>query len=651
MAQRYRLKGLRTLGWMTALLIMLPLLLSACGSDAATALPATASTSSGAATSVSTTTASTAATTKPAATTAMTAAIATTGGTTAPVAMTGTTAPVAAAGMATPAAMPALPANLTLPASVKRGDGGTLRLLWWQAPTILNLHLAQGTKDFDASRLVVEPLATFTDGQLLPNIPVLAKEIPSTQNGQLAADSTSVTWKLKEGIVWSDGVPFTADDVVFTYQFIIKPESGVTTSNNYNFIKDVTAVDPTTVKITFKAASPAWMLPFTGSNGAVLPKHSLEACKDAKACPYNLKPIGTGPYIVTDFRPGDTVLYDANPKFREANAPFFAKVEMKGGGDAVTAMKAVQTGQADYVWNPQVTPDIFKQFTDAGGVLENAAGTSTEKIYVNFADPTVEVDGEKSSVKAKSPFWTDKNVRQALSLAIDRDTMAKNLYAVAGTATNTVIPNIYSGLDWKYDPKQASSLLDAAGWKPGNDGVRVKDGRRFSITFRTSVNSVRDKESLLIQQNLKAIGIEMQLKPVDSAVFFGQPDNPDNLSRFETDLQMYTNGPSPADVQSYMNQLTSDQIAQKANGWKNTQVMRWTNADYDNTIKELTATLDPAKRVELYKKADGILIGDYAIVPLVARRYLSGHVKGLEGVNLSYPDSDVWNIAHWTLKK
>ncbi len=393
------------------------------------------------------------------------------------------------------------------------------------------------------------------------------------------------------------------------------------------------------------------MLPFTGVNGAVLPKHSLQGCADAKACPYNLKPIGTGPFVVTDFKPGDTVLYDANPKFREPNAPFFGKVEMKGGGDAVTAMKAVQTGQADYVWNPQVTPDIFKQFTDAGGVLENVAGTSTEKILVNFSDPSIEIDGEKSNPKSKNPFWSDKNVRQAIAFAIDRDTMAKNLYGVAGVATNSVIPNIYGGPEWKYDPKQAITLLDAAGWKPGSDGIRVKDGKKFSFTFRTTVNSVRDKESLIIQQNLKAVGIDVQLKPVDSAVFFGQPDNPDNTTRFETDLEMYTNGPSPQDVQSYFTALTSDQISQKSNGWKGTQPMRWTNADFDGIVKELTTTLDPAKRADLYKKADTALVGDYAIIPLVARRYLSGHVKGLDGVNLSYPDSDVWNIAHWTIKR
>jgi peptide/nickel transport system substrate-binding protein len=171
---------------------------------------------------------------------------------------------------------------------------------------------------------------------------------------------------------------------------------------------------------------------------------------------------------------------------------------------------------------------------------------------------------------------------------------------------------------------------------------------KFSITFRTSVNAVRDKESQLIKNNLKAIGINVDLRPVDSGVFFGLPDNPDNLARFETDLEMYTNGASFPDVQSLQATYTSDQIAQKSNGWKGTQVMRWTNAEYNQTIKEMTTTLDPAKRLDLFKKADSILMGDYAVIPLVARAGLACYTKGLTGVNLTSWDSDLWNTAHWT---
>jgi len=631
----------KSLGFLAACLMALPLLLTACGgTSAATDTPKAAAATSAATTAP---TSAAAAATKPAGSVA---------GTSAP-SSAATTAPsgsVAAGAATSPPAAPAV-ANLTLPADSKRGAGGTLKLLWWQAPTILNLQLAQGTKDYDASRLVEEPLASFTSKATAPDVPLLVKEIPSVQNGTLAADGTGVTWKLKDGITWSDGMPFTADDVIFTWKWIVEPKNGATNVSNFETIKDIIATDPMTFTITFKEPTAVWYLPFTGTNGAVLPKHIVGACADSKNCPFNLKPIGTGPFVVTDFKPGDSVQYKANEKFREPNAPYFAAVDLKGGGDAVTAAKAVITGQADYAWNVQVAPDVLKQVKDSGSVIESSPAVGDERIFVNFADPSVEVNGEKSSPQSKSPFWTEKNVRQALALAIDRKAMAENLYGTdAGYATNTTIPGVYKGPDFTFDPKKANDLLDAAGWKKGADGVREKDGKKFAITFRTSVNSVRDKEAQLIKSNLKDIGIAVEIKNVDSGVFFGQPDNADNRTRFEVDLEMYTNTSSSPDMQQFFSDFTSDKISQKSNGWKSTQIMRWVNPEYDAAVAKLKTELNAEKRIELFKQIDQILVNDYAQIPLVARLSPSAHVKGLVGVNLTSWDSELWNAAHWTKK-
>ncbi|MGI8854662.1 MAG: peptide ABC transporter substrate-binding protein [Thermomicrobiales bacterium] len=632
----------RPLGLVAALFMALPLLLAACGgTSTATDTPKPQATTGSAATTAPASAVAAAPTTAAAAATKPAGSVA--------AAPSGTTAPAAttASGTAAAAAAPAV-TNLTLPANSKRGAGGTLRLLWWQAPTILNSQIATGTKDYDAARLVEEPLATLTNSAITPDVPVLAKEIPSVQNGELAADGTSVTWKLKDGVVWSDGQPFTASDVVFTWKWEMDPKNGGTNTTHYDLIKDITAVDPTTAKITFKEATPVWYLPFVGSQGAVLPEHILKDCPNVTQCAYNQKPIGTGPFVVTEFASGDHVNYIANDKFREPNAPWYAKVELKGGGDSGTSLKAVQTGQEDYAWNVQVEPALLKQFQDSGNTLEIIGGASTEKIYVNFADPTTDVNGEKSSPQSKNAFFADKNVRQAVALAIDRKSIADNLYGIAGAATNTVIPTVWQGAPWKFDPKAANDLLDQAGWQKGSDGIREKAGKKLSITFRTSVTPVRDKESQIVKSNLKDVGIAVDLRPVDSSVFFGQPDNVDALGRFQTDLEMYTNGTAFPDTQSYQANFASDQIAQKSNGWKLAQVMRWVNPEYDQTIKQMNSTLDPVKRVELFKQADAIMMNDYAVIPLVARKGLAAYVKGLQGVNLTSWDSDLWNTAHWT---
>ena len=222
-------------------------LLAACGSSS-NSTPTTASASTATAT-----TASSGGTT-PAATAAATAA-----------------STASTAGAATPAATAAASAAATEsgPATT-RGQGDTLNLLWWQAPTILNNHLAQGTKDYDASRVVLEPLADFDNNGNM--VAVLAAEIPSLDNGGVAQDGKSVTWKLKQGVTWSDGQPFTADDVKFTYDFVINKDTAATSYASYTAISAVDLVDPNTVKVSFTNPAPGW-------NGLVLRCLTAISCR------------------------------------------------------------------------------------------------------------------------------------------------------------------------------------------------------------------------------------------------------------------------------------------------------------------------------------------------------------------------------------
>ena len=183
-------------------------------------------------------------------------------------------------------------AQTTQPAAdfvpTRRGGGGKLRLLWWQAPTILNVHLASGTKDSDASRVVYEPLAAFNPDANF--VPILAADMPSLDNGGLAKDGTSVTWKLKKGVVWHDGKPFTADDVVFTWEYAADPATGATTIGNYENIERIDKLDDHTVKVVFKVPTAYWYRAFCGPGGLILPKHLFASYKgqDSRNAPYNL---------------------------------------------------------------------------------------------------------------------------------------------------------------------------------------------------------------------------------------------------------------------------------------------------------------------------------------------------------------------------
>ncbi len=315
----------------------------------------------------------------------------------------------------------------------KAGGGGPLKVLWWQGPTLLNPHFAVGTKDQDGSRLFYEPLAGWDgDGNLRP---LLAETIPGREDGTLAADGKSAIWKLKKGVKWHDGKPFTADDVVFTWEYAKDPATAATTSGSYNNVK-VEKVDDYSVKVIFDKPTPFWADAFVGTNGMIIPKHLFADFTGAKSreAPTNLKPVGTGPYLFKDFKPGDLVTGVINPNYHQPNRPYFDSIEMKGGGDAVSAARAVlQTGEYDFAWNMQVEDEILLRLEKGGkGKVVVSPGGNMEHIQVNSTDPWTEVDGERSSLKTKHPTLSDPAVRQALSLLIDKDSIEKFIYGRTG---------------------------------------------------------------------------------------------------------------------------------------------------------------------------------------------------------------------------
>src|SRR6476620_1181701 len=306
----------------------------------------------------------------------------------------------------------------TAPAPVykptKRGGGGALKVLWWQGATLLQPHFANGTKDQEGSRIFYEPLAVWdNDGNL---VPILAAEIPSIANGGVLEGGKVVRWRLKKGVTWHDGKPFTADDVGFTWEYARDPASACVTSGVYKDVT-VTKVDDLTVLVSFKKPTPFWATAFVAAEGAIIPKHLFGPYAGAKSrdAPTNLKPVGTGPYVFVDFKPGDLVLGAINKNYHMPNRPYFDTIEMKGGGDATSAARAVlQTGEYDYAWNLQVEDDILRRLEQGGkGRVEIWATGNPEHIQLNQTDPGKEVDGERSSLKTTHPFLTDPAVRQA----------------------------------------------------------------------------------------------------------------------------------------------------------------------------------------------------------------------------------------------
>jgi len=547
-------------------------------------------------------------------------------------------------------------------AAAGRGSQGTLRLLYWQAPTIVNPHLAQGTKDFHASRPVLEPLLTVDAAGRFTA--VLAAEVPSRQNGGISADGRSVTYKLKQGVRWADGRNFTSDDVVFTFQFVQNKQTAATTYGYYTTVQKVEPVDTHTVKITFKTQTPAWYAPFVGEDGVILPRHALDAYvgSNARNAPFNLKSFGTGPYKVETFRPGDLVVYSINEYYRDPNKPAFSQVQMKGGGDATSAARAVlETGEYDYAWNMQVEWPVLEHMLAANkGTVLTELGGGVEQIFCNQTDPNKDVDGQRSSVKAPHPFLTDVKVRQAFALAIDRMTMAKQLYGVEGDATPNVLttPSSLASKTTKiaFDIERANRLLDEAGWKRGPDGIREKGGVKLQASYSTSVNTLRQKEQQIVKDGFSKIGAAATLQSVDAGVFFSSsPGNNDTYAHFYRDLEMFTSTfGSPFPLQ-YMGRFysgdPSKDLAQKENNWSGLNICRWVNKEYNALYEAAQQELDPQKNAALWMKMNDMVVDQGISIPLIDRKIVSVRSNKLDvGKNMSPFDSETRNIADWRRK-
>jgi peptide/nickel transport system substrate-binding protein len=533
----------------------------------------------------------------------------------------------------------------------RSGGGGALRALWWQAATLLNPHLTSGLKDADGARLCYEPLVSF-DGEGAM-VPVLAQEIPSVENGAVARDGLSVVWRLKRNVVWQDGQPFTAADVVFTWEYAADPATTATSLGTWERVDRVERVDSHTVRIVFKRPTPFWA---QVGVSAIIPRHVFQPWKGAKAreAPANVRPVGTGPYRIVDFRPGDRIRAELNPHYHVPNRPFFDTVEVKGGGDAVSAARAVlQTGEYDYAWNLQVEDDVLKRLERGGkGRVVTAYGGAIEHVLVNQTDPWQEVDGERASPGSVHPFLTDPAVRTALRLLVDRTAVQTEIYGRGGVATGAYVnaparfrsPNAA----WEFNVDKAALALEAGGWRRSPDGIRTRDGVRLKTVFQTSINAPRQKTQALIKRAAAQAGIDVEIKSVaGSAYFSSDPANTDTAGHFYADLQMYTVSMGAPDPEGLMRQFTSAEAASRANKWQRRNVTRFRSDDYDRVFRAAEVELDPVKRAALFVRLNDLVVQQAVVVPIVARGQVAAVSSRLKDVALSGWDPDFWRLAWW----
>jgi peptide/nickel transport system substrate-binding protein len=538
------------------------------------------------------------------------------------------------------------------------GQGGNLVMLQWQAPSQANSLLSNGTKDLLAGSLVLEPFAEFTpDGEV---VPALATEIPTQSNGGISEDLTTITWHLRDDVLWSDGTPFTAADAVFTYEYCTNEETGCSVEV-FSDVVSVVADDDYTVTITFDAPKPYPFAPFVGYTSPVIQAAQFADCVGAaaKSCSeQNFKPNGTGPYVVTDLRPEDTVSYAMNEYYRGIpdGKPFFGTIEIKGGGDAEASARSVlEVGEADYAWNLQVAPEIIAPMVDAGnGTVKSAFASSVEHINLNQTDPYADPPSEGTP----HPLFVDNpDLHRALSIAINRDELVTVGYGPTGAPTCNMWPvgaEASTHNDWclTQDVDGANALLDGLGYlDTDGDGVReAPDFGPLEFDFVTSTNAVRQSNQELIKSHWEAIGVKANMKNEDASLFFDGTCAADAcIWKFFSPIEMFTNSSSGPDAGTYLNGWTSAKIPTSATSWGGDNIPRLNSPEYDALDAQLSATpLDDPARKDLVIQMNDIL-STTAIIPLIHRANPSAFANDIENVgDLNGWDSEYWNIEEWT---
>jgi peptide/nickel transport system substrate-binding protein len=544
-------------------------------------------------------------------------------------------------------------------AFAERGADGNVNVLYWQAPSTLNPYLSSGTKDVETASLVLEGLAGFDEKGVV--FPRLAESIPTVENGGISADLTQITWKLKPGLLWSDGTPVTSADAKFTWEYCTHPEGGCAQAARYEGITAIDTPDELTIVITFSGPKPNPYQAFVGGTSPILQSAQFANCLGAAASTctdQNFKPIGTGPFVVTEFKVNDTVTLAANPNYRDPAKPAFATMTVKGGGDAAAAARAVlETGEFDYAWNTQINPEQQAQMSAAGkGVLLNGFGTLVERIEMNMTNPDPALpEGERSTTKHPHPFLADLNVRKALSLAIDRQILVDIGYGAAGRPTCNLVPapEMFASPNTDciaQDMEGAKALLEQSGWVDSDgDGIREKDGMKLKILYQTSTNPVRQDFQAVIKDWWTELGVEVELKNIDASVFFGgDAGSPDTFQKFYSDVEMYANNFDGTDPEPYLGQYLCDKIPGPDNQWQGENINRFCDPAYDALWLELSKTSDMAKRAEIAIRLNEMLTKDsYVVVPLVDRGRLSAASNTLGGVVLNTWDTELWNAQDW----
>ena len=529
--------------------------------------------------------------------------------------------------------------------------GGTLRYLLYEDPNSLNPIQGSTSIAIQVVTAILEGLAeNAPDGTF---VPILAAELPTLENGGISEDLLTVTWKLRDGIVWSDGTPFTSEDVRFTWEAARDVANGSTVVSDYALVKDVTTPDPLTAVVTYSQFNAGYLDQFPW----ILPKHATGEVADMRDWAFNRAPIGTGPFKLDEWSSGEFLQLSRNEQYREEGKPYLdSLIFLVVPDEAVRTAMMVEQSAEIMLWSGQ---EADEQIEAAGvGMSRTAPGVWVVELRFNLSKP---FDGDPG-VEPPHPILGDIRVRQAITSGINRDRINHEL--ITGTVYELDSPLQVGWMDcqvepFTFDPEAAKALLEEVGWRDEDgDGIReahgvgtVEDGTKLSMTMNgyTGFDTL-DLIELAVQEDLKNIGMDIKIENQEFAVIFGTWEDSSPRMLGDYDMLIYDAGLFAEPGAVIANRYGPDKVPSADNpGGENFH--RWVREDVGEWITAANSSPELDVRRENFCNIATALREDVVTFPILQFSEGSAYSVKLHGFAVSTWEWSTWDVENWWLEQ
>ena len=534
------------------------------------------------------------------------------------------------------------------PAAQTPVKGGTLVVAIWQEPNTLYPYYATQTVSTLVYEIALEGLVRVApDGSYQA---VLAKEVPTTGNGGLKISGDGkrmdVTYHLKPGLKWADGQAVTSDDVRFTWQAIMK-DPKVTSRGGYDQISGIDTPDPLTAVVHYGSIYAAYASRFSSSTGQpILPRHVLEKEADISKSDFVRTPFGTGPFKITEFKSADHITAERNPNYREAGRPYLDRIIFRSVPSREVAVAQLEAGEVGAMWNllEAQLPEVGKR---ADIRVRAVPGPTVERLEFNLAKP-----GNPADPAVPHPVLGDINVRHALVLATPKQKIVDRLLnGKATVAQSTLSIGWAAPKDLRqdgYDPARARQLLDKAGWVPGPDGIRVKNGVRASLKITTTTgDKIREEIEQVLIDEWKQIGVALEVANVPSSVLFGSWSQNAPRKRGNFDVNMYASSPDIDPQETVAQRFACANIPRPENSGAGFNYYRYCDSQTDQLIQQAGSIVDQDKRKQLYAEVLKRVNDAQISVWLYNRSSIDAYRSTVGGYQDNGWDNLTWNTQDW----